>query len=115
MRDLLFKNITSDDKRRKIIASSEILDKAGVRSTIRRHFVCMVKEVKGNQTQRPLPYLCVLKEHNTRKQKERFFCKIKGSVFAVSNGRLFLVVFMHSIKISLIAIPQDIVKYSAEE
>jgi hypothetical protein len=115
MRDLLFKNLTSNDKRRKVIASSEIVDRQGVRSVIRRHFACIVKEVKDNQVQRPLPYLYVLKEHNNKKYKERFFCRIKGSIFAVNNGRLFLILFMHSLKIDLSSIPGDLVKYSEEE
>lgn len=112
MRDLLFKNLTSNDKRRRIISSSEIVDKQGVRSIIHRHFVYIVKEIKNNQIYRPLPYLYVLKEHNNKEQKEKFFCRIKGSVCAVNNGRLFLILFMHSLKINLKAIPQDLVKYS---
>ena len=114
MRDLLFKNLTSDDKKRKIIASSEIVDKAGVRSEIRRHFICVVKEIKNNKVERPQPYLYVLKEHSNREQKEKFFCRMKGSVFAVSQGRLFLILFMHSLKISLKAISQDLMQHSEE-
>lgn len=105
MRDVLFKNLTSNDKKRRIIASSEIVDKEGIRSIIRRHFVCIVKEIKDNQLHRPLPCVYVLREHNNREQKERFFCKIKGSVYAVNKGRLFLILFMHSLKINLISIP----------
>ena len=109
MRDLLFKNLTSDDRRRKIIASSEIMEKQGVRSIIRRHFICMVKEVEeGRHIEKPLPHLYILKEHNTKEQKERFFCKIKGSVCAVNKGKLFLIIFMHSLKIDLVNIPQQV-------
>ena len=106
MRDLVFKNLTSDDKKRKIIASSETVDRQGVRTIIHRHFVCVVKEIKDNQIQRPIPYLYVLKERNHREQREKFFCRIKGSIYAISNGRLFLILFMHSLKINLIAIPK---------
>ncbi|MCX5695332.1 MAG: hypothetical protein NTW18_01515 [Candidatus Omnitrophica bacterium] len=110
MRDLLFKNLVSDDHRRKIIASCEVMDKQGVRSTIRRHFICMIKEIKDeNNIEKPLPYLYILKEHNTKEQKEKFFCKIKGSVCAISNGKLFLIVFMHSLKIDLIARAEQVV------
>lgn len=109
MRDLLFKNLTSDDRRRKIIASSEIVEKQGVRSIIRRHFICMVKEIEaGSRIEKPLPHVYILKEHNTREQKERFFCKIKGSLCAVNKGKLFLVIFMHSLKIDLLNIPQQV-------
>lgn len=118
MRDLLFKNLTSEDKRRKVLSSSEIADKEGVRSIIHRHFVCIVKEInpaslnkdeaEDEQMPRPLPYLYMLKRHDTRERKEKFFCRIKGSIYAVSKGRLFLIYFMHSLKITLMPIPQDL-------
>ncbi len=114
MRDLLFKNLTSRDKKRKVIASSEIVDKQGVRSVIHRHFICIVKEVKDSQIKRPLPYLYVLKEHNTKEQKEKFLCRLKGSIYAVNNGRLFLILFMHSLKINLAAISQDLANKSED-
>lgn len=106
MRDLVFKNLTSGNKKRKVIASSEIVDKQGVRSVIHRHFICIVREIKDKNMQRPSPYLYVLKEHNALEQREKFFCRMKGSVYAVAHGRLFLILFMHSLKISLAAMPQ---------
>jgi len=103
MRDLLFRNITSTDKKRKIIASSEIDDKQGMRTIIRRHFVCIVKEIKERNLTKPLPYLYVLKEHNSKEHKEKFFFRIKGSICAISNDKLYLILFMHSLKINLVA------------
>ena len=111
MRDLLFKNLTSDDRKRKILTSSEIMDKQGVRSIIHRHFICIVKEIKDKQVSKPKPCLYVLKERNSREQREKFFCRIKGSIYAVHKGRLFLILFMHSLKISLTPVPQDSFKY----
>jgi len=108
MRDLLFKNLTSDDRRRRIISSSEIADKEGVRSIIRRHFICLVKELGNQGIDKPAPYLFVLKEHNTKERKQRFFCKVKGSICAVNKGKLFLVVFMHSLRIDLLSAPQKV-------
>lgn len=101
MRDLLYKNLTSNDKKRRIISSSEITENEGIRSIIRRHFVCIVKEINDSKIDKPLPYLYVLKEHNKKEQKERFFCRIKSSIYAVNNGKLYLILFMHSLKISL--------------
>jgi len=112
MRDLLFKNLTSQDKKRRIIATSEITEKEGVRSIIRRHFICLVKEIQDNRIEPPLPYLYVLKEHNKKEQREKFFCRIKGSIYAVHNGKIFFIIFMHSLKISLTATSKDLVKNS---
>lgn len=103
MTDLLFKNLTSSDKKRKIIASSEVAESQGVLSIIRRHFIWTVKELKGNPVGSPPPYLYILKVRDTREQRERFFCKLKGSVYLAHKGKLFLVVFMHSLRIDLAA------------
>ncbi|MCK9429988.1 MAG: hypothetical protein M0R17_08280 [Candidatus Omnitrophica bacterium] len=104
MRDLLYKNLTSADRSRRVIASSEITDKEGVHSVVRRHFACMVRQVEKADTEKPAPYLYVLKERNTRQKCEHFFCKIKGSLLAVNKGKLFLIVFVHTLSIRLTAI-----------
>lgn len=110
MRDLVFKNLTSADKKRRILSSSEILEKEGIRSTIRRHFVCIVKEVKEKQEARPLPSLYILKERNTREQREKFSCRIKNSLYAVNKDKVYLILFMHSLKIDFTAVPAHSLK-----
>jgi len=108
MRDLVFRNLTSEARKRKVIASSEVIDKEGIRSIIHRHFICVIKEITDKEIQKPLPYLHVLKEHNNKEHKEKFFCKIKGSIYAVNKDKLYLILFMHSLRITLTAIPQGL-------
>lgn len=103
MRDLLYKNLTSADRKRRVIASSEITDKEGVHSVVRRHFSCMIKQVEKSDVVKPAPYLYVLKERNTREKREHFFCKIKGSLLATNKNKIFLVVFIHTLSIQLTA------------
>jgi hypothetical protein len=85
---------------RRMISTCEVADKDGVRSIVQRHFVCILKQVEG-KLNKPSPYLYVLKEHNTKEQKEKFFCKVKGNVFIVNQGKLYMAIFMHSLKIRL--------------
>ena len=102
MRDLLFKNITSSDRRKKIIISTDSVEKSGVRTKIVRHLICQAKEVEDKgQVKQPLPSLHIVKERNSKDQSQRFFCKIKGSIYTLSNGQLFLVTFVHSLRINL--------------
>lgn len=105
MRDLLYRNLTSNDRKRRVIASSEVSVKDGLRSVIHRHFVCIVREINGNDAGRPAPYLYVLKERNSKEKQEKFFCRLKGSILAVYKGKLLLILFMHSLKISLEEVP----------
>jgi hypothetical protein len=111
MRSLLFKNLTSNDKRRKILVSSEIVNKKGVRSVTHRHFVCLIKEVKDNKIIVPAPYVYVLKKHNSKDQTGRFFCKIKGNMHIAVDKRIFLIVFVHTLRINLELVPEGIKKH----
>lgn len=108
MRNLLFRNTTSDDKRKRVLASSEVLDKDGVRTIIRRHFICVVKNFDYKKIKKPLPALYILKERNQKRQIENFFCKIKGCVVLKNSSGVFLVYFMHSLKINLQAMSSAI-------
>ncbi|MFA5319786.1 MAG: hypothetical protein WBE75_03015 [Candidatus Omnitrophota bacterium] len=106
MRDIVFKNLSSPLKRRKILAATEISDKEGIHSIVSRHFVYMAKEVTGGELEnKPSPYLYILKIKDSREHVEKFFCRIKGGMFVVINGRLFLIHFMHSLKITLSSTP----------
>jgi hypothetical protein len=86
------------------------MDNGGVRSIVRRHFVCLVSEVTAEQVQKPVSYLHIVREKNSLEQREQFFCRLKGSILAVNNGRLFRIMFVHSLKICLSAIPQGMSK-----
>ncbi len=108
MRDLLYKNLTSLDKKRRVIASSEVVDKEGIHRVIHRHFVYMIKEVAAENNSKPSSYLYVLKERNNKEQREKFFCRIKGSMYLVQENKLYLIIFTHSLKISLEAIPDPV-------
>lgn len=99
MRDLVFKNLTSQDRKKRVLSSSEVSDKDGVHSVIQRHFVCIVKEVKDNKKEKSVPQLHIVKEQNSLQQKEKFACRLKGSVYAISGKRLFLILYMHSLNI----------------
>lgn len=95
------------------MASSEIFDKSGVRTVVRKHFVYMVKDVtEGAKLEKQPPYLVIFKKRDTKEKTEKFFCRMKGSVYAVCEGKVYLITFMHSLKICLTAIPDSLMKYT---
>jgi hypothetical protein len=101
MRDLLYKNLSFPNRGRKIIASSEVADKEGVHSVVRRHFTYFVKPIPRIGLVKPQPYLYVLKERKTKEKREHFFCKVKGSVLAVNRGNFFQILFVHTLSVNL--------------
>lgn len=108
MRDLVFKHFTSYHKKRRIISSSEIADNQGVQSVIRRHFICMAKEIPDFGVVNFLPYLYIHKERNRKAQRERFFCKLKGSLYVLNHGKLYLIQYLHTLSISLLDTQQNV-------
>lgn len=108
MRDLIFKNFTSADKKRRVISSSETRDDQGIRSIVRRHFVYMVEEVCSQRLQRAESQVYVIKERNTKDKTEGFFCRVKGRMYINNDERLFLLYFSHSLKIKLAVIPENV-------
>lgn len=104
MRDLLFKNLTSQSRRRKVIASVETSEQQGVHSVIRRHFIYVAKEVKKAQKNQVIkPFAYVRKERNTKNQEEKFYCKLKGAVYTKYGEKVYLIHFMHTLNIHLSA------------
>ncbi len=115
MRDLLFKNLTSLDRKKKVLACAEIIDNAGIRTIVRRHFIYVAKEISKQQVAKESPYLMVIKIKDSKRKIERFFCKMKGSLVASYNSRLYHIKFMHTLNISLFALPNGAMKYTADE
>ena len=70
-----------------------------MRTTIRRHFICKMIEIKGALKDKPLPQVYVRRMCDHAKQQESYFCRMKASLYAKSKGKLFLVLFGHSLKI----------------
>lgn len=101
MRDLLFKNIISADKKRRVLVSQETSQKNGVLTSVQRKLVCLVKEMDRASAPVSSPQIVVVKERNNGLGYQRFFCRMKGQLYAVNNGHLFLIIFSHSLKINL--------------
>lgn len=101
MRDLVFKNITSNQKKRKILCTYEATEQGGVATRIKRSFVYIVKNAQDDKSPAPLPHLYLLKIKDTRTREEKFLCRIKGSLYTASDNRMFRVIFSHSLSINL--------------
>ena len=98
---MVFKNLTSEDKKRKRIASSEIIEHDGLRTDVRRHLICRITDVKEAGAMLPRPILYVLKKRNSKRRTEFFYCRIKGHMYLAVNDKVHLVTFIHSLRIYL--------------
>lgn len=105
MRDLVYKNITSSDKSRRIIATLEDYNRHGLHTKVVRHFICIVRRIKdATKYANEKPQIYVFKYLNNKTQEEKFLCRVRGSVCVKQGNNLFLVDFCHSVKIKVEAI-----------
>ena len=108
MRDLVFKNLMSADHRKRVFITSEIVDNGGVHSIVRKHFVCLIRDAKaGEAPPKLLPHIYVLREKSRTQHREKFLCRLKTSLYAMRNGKSYLILLGHSLRIDMVGLSSD--------
>ena len=116
MRDVVYKNLTSGDARKKDIRLKEVFERDGVIATTERRSFYFIKDLALMKSDEDLKkwmtfkdkggdpakrHFHMLKEHNEMTGVDKFICKIFGVFYAVLDRRIYTVAFLHSFKISL--------------
>ena len=101
MRNLVLRNMTSLEKRRRILSSQEISERDGIRTFIRRNFIFQATETDIQEESPDRTKVYILKYHNSDEQKDKFLFRLKGSIYAVSNDKVYLITYIHSFKLEL--------------
>lgn len=111
MREMVFKNITSPDRRKKDLFLSRTIKQNGIIcKSEREHHYIIRKESKFNRLNdlklisKNLPHrqISIIKNHNTKLGKEMFSCNVKGNFYFIKRGYVYLVQFNQSFKVDLI-------------
>lgn len=107
MRALVFKNLTSQDHKRKVLSSAEVIEQQGTRTEIHRHLLCLIKEATKEEIkpQKVNPQIFVIKKCDTQTQSESFLCRLKGILYVKSGDKIFSIEFIHSLRIHLTTMP----------
>lgn len=103
MRDLVFKNLSSKDRSRKILFAKEIINEDGIHTRIQKHLIYDVHELVEDYSKdkEVKSELFITKEKNTKLKTESFFIKMKSGMYANCNERLFIINFLQSLRIEL--------------
>lgn len=116
MREVVFKNLTSGDKKRRDLYVSETVDKNGIRTITRRHSIYIIaghnkienaedlvkyKNIAPeNEAKR---HVFVFKKHDTKLKKDTFVCDVVGRFYAVVKDEIYSVAFKHSFEVDFLA------------
>jgi hypothetical protein len=117
MREVLFKNLTSVNSRKKDISLREVFVKDGVLAKTERRCFYFVKEVTPINDQDSAQewidihsknermnkrHFHILKKHDDESGEDRVACKILGSFYAVVGKQAFNVAYLHSFKVRFV-------------
>ncbi len=114
MREVVFKNLTSVNSRKKEIFLKEIFEKDGITAKTERRSFYYIKDIKHLETESALKQWLategvskdvnrrqfhILKEHNDAHLEDKIICKILGTFYAVINKSVYTIGFLHSFKV----------------
>lgn len=114
MREVVFKNILSNNSRVKNILLREMFERDGVVARTERKCFYYIKEItpinevhdlekwvdhKNTIEQTGKRQFHIVKSHNDAIAEDKLICKIMGTFFAVVNNKVYTIAFLHSFKV----------------
>jgi len=105
MRQVVYKNLTSRNRRRRIVSVSEQTEKGEFLTHTQKVFIYIVRK-ETEVAQAPIcPEFYITKIVNRKDKTERFVFRIKGVLDVVKDGNLVKVDFCHSLRIDIMKKP----------
>ena len=109
MRDMVFKNLTSADKRKRVLWASETINEDGILTRIHKYLIYLIKEVDKNSEQKnEKPEIYVTKQHDTKQKTEKLQIKMRGGIYCITKTKTFHVIYCHTLKIDLCKAPETL-------
>jgi len=112
MRELVFKNLSSGDKKRKDVYITETLDRDGIKTVTRRHSLYIVgghskindpEKLSSHKTGCGKRHVFIFKKHDTISKTDSFICDVVGKFYAVVKDEIYSISFKHSFEIDFLA------------
>jgi hypothetical protein len=120
MREMVFKNLTSIDKRRRDLFISETVEQNGIKTITKRHSIYIIgKHAKFSDIENPMVtdnlfpaeynkrHVFIHKKKDTKLGKDTFVCDVIGRCCAVIKDEAYAVVFKHSFEIDFVLTKQE--------
>ncbi len=116
MREIIFKNLTSEDLKKKDIFVREVCEENGVVTRTERRYFYFIKDIskikegedannwamgENRSQEAKTRHFHILKEHNDELGEERLICKVAGTFYAVIGREVYTIAFLHSFKVAL--------------
>jgi hypothetical protein len=114
MREVVYKNLTSANSRKKDIFLQEVFEKDGVTAKTERRCFYFIKDIthldqpddlqkwlgkQGGANPVNKRQFYIFKQHTDATGEDRLICKILGNFYAVVNNSVYTIAFLHSFKV----------------
>ncbi|MCM8761250.1 MAG: hypothetical protein NC938_03825 [Candidatus Omnitrophica bacterium] len=114
MREVVFKNLTSVNSRKKDIFLQEVFEKDGVLARTERRCFYYIKDITHLENQDDLQkwlevqnkagniskrQFYIYKEHSDSLGEDKLLCKILGTFYAIIDQCVYTIVFLHSFRV----------------
>lgn len=102
MRDMVFKNLTSADKKKRVLWASETINEDGILTRIHKYLIYLIKEIPREEIQKnEKPEIFVTKYRSIKEKCEKLQIKMKGGLYCLSKEKCFHVAYCHTLRIDL--------------
>jgi hypothetical protein len=114
MREVVFKNLTSINSRKKDIFLQEVFEKDGITAKTERRSLYFVKDImrldqpgdlqnwlakQGETGMVNKRQFYIFKQHSDSPGEDKLICKIFGNFYAVVDNSVYMIAFLQSFKI----------------
>ncbi len=117
MREVIFKELTSPESKKKNIVLKEVFEKDGFIGTTERRSFYFIKdigrvddenglkkwiELQNEGRHAKMRHFHILKEHRDEDGEDKIVCKIAGTFYAIVDNRIYTIAFMNSFKVCFV-------------
>ena len=116
MRELIYKNLTTMASKKRDISVEEVVEKRGVVSTTKKRSLYFLRDVGEVNSKAELrewvdehkktppsnkKFFHILRNYSDKDKEDRLMCKMRGSLYVVSDQKVYDIVFVHAININV--------------
>ena len=116
MRELIFKNLTSNDHMKRDIRVQEIIQRDDIVARTERRSIYFVRKKTHIETPDDMKiftsdpdgvqssdrkHFFILKEHDSSHGRDMILCKVRGTMYVVIGDDIFTITFFHTYKIDM--------------
>ncbi len=119
MREIVYKNLTGSNKKKRDLCIKEVITRDDFMATIERRCLYFVREkvyiddpanldklkvLKHTNDVWKKKHFHILRNHDSRTGEDKMICKVAGTFYAICGHYVFCIAFVHSFKIDFEAV-----------